>query len=270
MPFQTGFLPGFKPIKLGTRFNKELHLHLFKLTHTEDKLTGNDFVTERLTNLSNTERYFHTTGLLHIQVIHENTLCRLWTEINLHRTVGSRTHFGSKHQVELTHFRPVLRTRNRTDDFLIQDNLTKFIQIIIIQCFCKTFVKRIAFSLMLQHTCIGAAELCFIKSFSKLFGGFGNFLVDFIIVFSQLVLNQNIGTIAFLRVAVVNQGVIESVNVSRCLPDSRVHKNCRIDTHDIFVQQHHALPPILFDVILQLHSHLTVIIDSTQSVINIT
>ena len=33
-----------------------------------------------------------------------------------------------------------------------------------------------------------------------------------------------------------------------------------VNTKDVLVQQHHTLPPILLDIILQLHSHLTVIV----------
>ena len=110
MPFQTSLFPFLEPFEFGSRFYEELHFHLFELTHTENELTGHDFVTESLTNLSDTERNLHTSCLLYVQVVHENTLSGFRTKINLHGTVGSRTHFGGKHQVELTHFCPVLCT----------------------------------------------------------------------------------------------------------------------------------------------------------------
>ncbi len=87
MPFQTNLLPFLEPIQFRSRFYKELHLHLFELTHTEDELTGNNLITESLTNLGNTERYFHTTGFLHIQIVYKDTLCRFRTKINLHGTI---------------------------------------------------------------------------------------------------------------------------------------------------------------------------------------
>ena len=107
MPFQTDFFPFLEPVKFSSRFYKELHFHLFELTHTEDELTGNDFVTESLTNLCNTERNFHTSCFLNIQVVYENTLSSFRTQIYFHSTVGSRSHFGREHQVELTYFSPV-------------------------------------------------------------------------------------------------------------------------------------------------------------------
>jgi len=135
MPFQTDFFPFLEPVKLCSRFYEELHFHLFELTHTEDELTGNDLVTESLTNLCNTERNFHTTCFLYIQVVYENPLCSFRTKVNLHCSFGSRTHFGREHQIELTNFCPVLSTGDRAYDFFINDNLTKFFQIVIIQSF---------------------------------------------------------------------------------------------------------------------------------------
>ena len=107
VPFQTSFFPFLEPFKFSSRFYEELHFHLFELTHTEDELTCNDFVTESLTNLSDTERNFHTSCFLNIQVVYENTLSSFRTQIYFHCTVGSRSHFGREHQVELTYFSPV-------------------------------------------------------------------------------------------------------------------------------------------------------------------
>ena len=84
VPFQTSSLPFLEPFHFFARTNKELHFHLFELTHTEDKLTGNDLVTESLTNLSNTERNLHTACLLYVQEVHKDTLSRFRTQVNLH------------------------------------------------------------------------------------------------------------------------------------------------------------------------------------------
>ena len=83
-----------EPFHLCAWLAEELHLHLLKLTHTEDELTCNDLVTECLTDLSDTERDAHTACLLNIKVIHEDTLRSLGTEVDFHCTVGSRTHVG--------------------------------------------------------------------------------------------------------------------------------------------------------------------------------
>ena len=76
----------------------------------------------------------------------------------------------------------------------------------------------------------------------------------------QIILDEHIGTIALLRVAVVDEGIIESIHVTRSLPYRRVHENGRVDTHDVLVQHRHSFPPILLNVILQLHTVLTVVI----------
>ena len=88
MPFQASLFPFLEPIHLFARANKKLHFHLFELAHTEDELTSNDFITERFTDLSNTERHFHTTSLLYIQEVNEDTLCRFRTQINFHCAIS--------------------------------------------------------------------------------------------------------------------------------------------------------------------------------------
>ena len=79
VPSHTCFLPLAEPFEFGARLYKELHLHLFKFAHAEDELASYDFITESFTDLCNTERNLHATGLLHVEVVHENTLCRLRT-----------------------------------------------------------------------------------------------------------------------------------------------------------------------------------------------
>ena len=44
----------------------------------------------------------------------------------------------------------------------------------------------------------------------------------------------------------------------------------RVDAHDILVKQHHALPPILLDVVFQFHTILTVVIDCGETIVDIT
>jgi len=82
MPFDTCLFPVFIPFKLCSGAYKKLHLHLFKFTHTEDKLTRHDLVTEGFSYLGNTKRYLHTPGFLYIKVVYKNSLCRFRTKVN--------------------------------------------------------------------------------------------------------------------------------------------------------------------------------------------
>ena len=125
VPLHACLLPLGKPLQFRAGLDKELHLHLLELTHTEDKLAGNNLVAECLTNLGNAEGYLHAACLLHVQVVDEDALSRLRTQVDLHRAVGRRTHFGGEHQVELTHVSPVLRAANGADNLLVEDNLTQ-------------------------------------------------------------------------------------------------------------------------------------------------
>ena len=108
VPFQAGLLPFLEPFKLIAWTHEELHFHLLELTHTEDELTRNDFVTESLANLCDTKRNAHTSCFLNVKEVHEDALSRFRTQIDAHRTVGSASHLCREHQVELTHLSPVL------------------------------------------------------------------------------------------------------------------------------------------------------------------
>src|SRR6056297_2806864 len=59
MPFHPHIFPVFKPIQLFARLNKKLHLHLFKFTHTKDKLTGYNLISESFANLRNAKWQLH-------------------------------------------------------------------------------------------------------------------------------------------------------------------------------------------------------------------
>jgi hypothetical protein len=52
-------------------------------------------------------------------------------------------------------------------------------------------------------------------------------------------------------------------------PSLRVHEHARIYTHDILVEAGHSLPPVTLDVVLELNTHLAIVIDSRQPIINL-
>ena len=56
--------------------------------------------------------------------------------------------------------------------------------------------------------------------------------------------------------------------MSTGFPDGGVHEDGAVDAHDVVVKQHHALPPVLLDIILQFYAILSVIIYSTEAIVN--
>ena len=66
MPLHSCLLPILKPFEFFSRTDKKLHLHLLKFSHSEDKLTCNNLISECLSDLSNTKWDFHSSGLLNI------------------------------------------------------------------------------------------------------------------------------------------------------------------------------------------------------------
>ena len=127
-------------------------------------------------------------------------------------------------------------------------------------------VKFVTLLLMLEDAGIGLAELLLVEGVTKLLGGFLHLLVDLLLVFGDLILDEHIGTIAFLRVAVVDERVVESVDVTAGLPYGRVHEDGGVNAHDIVVKKHHAVPPVLLDIVFQFYTIWSVIIDGCESV----
>ena len=263
MPFQTGSLPLLEPFHLFARTNEELHFHLFELAHTENELTGNDLVTESLTDLGDTERYFHAAGLLYVQEVDENTLCRFRAQIYFHGTIGSRSHLRREHQVKLADIGPVAGSGDRADDFAIQDQLAQVFEIRIVHVFRVAFVDLVPLSLVFKHTSVRRTELSFVKSFAELLCSLGHFLIHLLLYLCQVIFDQNIGTISFLGIFVIDQGIIEGIDMAGCFPDSRMHKDSRVDTDYIFVQQRHTVPPVFLYVIFQFYAILSVIVHCT-------
>ena len=64
-------------------------------------------------------------------------------------------------------------------------------------------------------------------------------------------LYEYIRTIAFLRVLIVDEWIVESVHVSRCFPNGRMHEDGGVDADHIVMQEGHALPPVSFDVVFE-------------------
>ena len=130
-------------------------------------------------------------------------------------------------------------------------------------------MKLVVLVLMLQHTRIGGTEFGFIKAVAEFLCSLGNLLIYLFFVLAELIFYQHIGSITFLWVTIVNQRVIEGINVAACFPYRRVHEDGRIDTNDVVVEQHHWLPPILFDVVLKLYTVLTIVINRCKTIVYI-
>ena len=270
MPSHTRLLPFREPIQFSTWLHEELHFHLLELTHTENELASHDFITESLSNLSDTERNLHTTRLLHVQIVYENTLCRFGTQIHFHRRIGRSTHLRREHQVELANIRPVFRSADGVNDFLIKNDLLQHFKVWTLHSLSKTSVQSIAFSL-----CLCNARRCFqifslVERIAKTLASFLYFLLNLFVVLGNLLFNQHVSTITLLGIAVVDEWIVESVHVSRCLPNRWVHENGGVNTHDILVKQYHALPPILFNVVFQFNAVLSVVVNGSQSIVNLT
>ena len=258
-----------EPLQLRTRTNEELHLHLLKLAHTEDKLTRYNLITEGLTDLCDTERYLHTAGFLYVEEVDKDTLCGLRTQIDLHRAISSTTHLGREHEVKLTNIGPVTRTADRANNLFVKDDLLELLEVIVVHCFGKTLVQRLALRNMLFHALVGSFEHLFVKTLPKTLAGFLYFLSNFLVVLGNLIFDQHIRAITLLRVPVVDQRIIERIDMTGGFPCRRVHEDSGIDTDDVLMQQGHRIPPITLDIVLQLYAVLTIVIHCAETVIDL-
>ena len=267
VPGHTGLLPLLPPLHLLAGTYEELHLHLLEFAHAEDELAGHDLVAERLSDLRDSERQFHAAGLLHVQEIDEDTLCRLGTQVDRIGTLGRRAHLGREHQVELAHLRPVARTRNRAHDLAVDDDLTQFIQVIGVLGGHETLVHLVALGEGFGHTGRSLAVLLLVERLPEALAGLLDLFFDLFILLGQPVFDQHVSAVTLLRVLVVDQRVVERTDMARSLPRAGMHEDRGIQPHDILVQLDHRIPPITLDVILQLHAVLAVVVDGAEPVV---
>ena len=125
------------------------------------------------------------------------------------------------------------------------------------------------FFAVLQHARIGALKLRCVKGIAKALGRLFNFFLGFLLYLGTIVFYQHICTEAFFRIFIVYQRVIEGIYVAGGFPDGRVHQDGGVYPYDILVELHHRLPPILFDVVLQLGAVLSIVIHGGKPVINL-
>ena len=267
VPLHTLLLPFCKPVEFRSRLDEELHLHLLELPHPEYELTCDNLVAECLSYLSDTERNLHSSGLLHVKIVHENALGGLRTQINDVGRVCRATHRSLEHKVELPYVGPVAGSADRTYYVAVYYYLTVLGKIACGLGGHIALVHLIISRLLAKHVGVGCAELLLVERLAELLAALLNLLVDFFLNLSEIVLDEHVGTVTLLRVLVVNERIVECAHVTGSLPDARVHENAGIDAHNVFVEAGHRLPPVLLYVVLEFHSHLTIIVNGCQSVI---
>ncbi len=215
------------------------------------------------------ERQLHTARFIDIEEVHKNALSGLRTEINGVGALGHGAEFCGKHQVELAHVGPVAGAGDGAHNAQFLDEGLESGQVVGIHQGSETLRDVVNLLLILQHTAVGLAEHLLVEVFETL-AGLLNLLVDFLLDFGDMVLDEHIGAVALLGVLVVNQRVIESVHVAGSLPNGRVHKDAAVQTDDVLVVLHHRFPPILLDVVFQFNAILAVVINGAQAVVNFT
>ena len=122
-PIDTETSPILEPLKVGTRLAEEFQLHLLELTGTESEVTRCNLVTERFTDLADSERNFLSGSTLYVFEVYEDTLCSLRTKIYGVLRILCNTLEGFEHQVELTDIGKVMFSAGRTRNLMLLDEV---------------------------------------------------------------------------------------------------------------------------------------------------
>ena len=120
-PVFAELFPVCEPFEVGTGLAEELEFHLFEFSYSEYKVSGSDFVTERFTDLTDTERNFHTGGTLYVEEVYEDTLCRFGTEIYGIRAVLGNALESLEHKIELSYAGKIALAAVRAGNFVVGD-----------------------------------------------------------------------------------------------------------------------------------------------------
>ena len=118
--------PVVEPLQILTGLAEEFQFHLLKLPHTEDEVAGGNLIPEALADLGDARRKLFPGGPHGVLEVHENTLGRFRTQVNLVRAVLVHAGKGLEHQVELPDARKVLLAAYRADDVMLGDELLQF------------------------------------------------------------------------------------------------------------------------------------------------
>ena len=151
--------------------------------------------------------------------------------------LGMQMCIRDRHKVELTNVGPVSCSAYGAHNSLVKYYLLQFVEVNIVHGFLVTGVQSIALLFVLNDTLTGGAEFLFVKRVSETFAGFSHFLGYFLVVFCYLVLNEHIGTVTFLGIAVVDERVIECVYMSGGFPHCGVHENSCVYANYVLVKR---------------------------------
>ena len=123
-------------------------------------------------------------------------------------------------------------------------------------------MKSLALRCVLKHPGVGLTEHCLVKRFAETLGSLCYLFLDLILDLGYLLLDEHIGAVTLLGILVVNQRIVERIHMTGSLPYGRVHKDRRVNAHDILVKESHGIPPVTLDIVFELHAILTVVIHS--------
>ena len=93
--------PVLVPLLVRARHDEELHLHLLELAGAEDEVAGRDLVAEALAGLPDAERRLLARGVHDVQVVDEDALRGLGTQVVHGGGILDGTDRGPQHAVEV-------------------------------------------------------------------------------------------------------------------------------------------------------------------------
>src|SRR5699024_230082 len=115
------------PLKVCSGFAEKFKFHLFKFAYTEYKVAGSYFVTERFSNLTDTERKLAASGSLNISKVYEYTLSRFRAEIYSVFSVLCYALECFEHEIELADIGKIVLAAGRAGNVVLFDKVFHFL-----------------------------------------------------------------------------------------------------------------------------------------------
>mmetsp|Transcript_78154 Transcript_78154/g.203660 ORF Transcript_78154/g.203660 Transcript_78154/m.203660 type:complete len:374 (+) Transcript_78154:700-1821(+) len=237
-----------------------LNLHLLELPGSKQELPWGDFVAERLPDLRNAERDFHTRDGGHVLIIGEDALRSLWPQVTGGARVCVGAHLGLKHKVERP--RPGQRAGlacggRRHQRHILLCGLCHVLHL-------QRLQRRVRPTFLHE----------FLRRLLQL--GLGVAVLDRRDATQQGAVfqlhsrpHQLICTEPLLALGAVHHGVREIGHMARCLVHLRIGDDGTVEPDDIVAPVDHSLPPAPFKVVLQLHAQRTVVEETSVATVDL-
>ena len=103
-------------------------------------------------------------------------------------------------------------------DLAVEDYLAQLVKVVGIQSLGETLVHGVALGCDIGHARRGGTVLLLVEGLAEALARLLHLLGDLLVLLGEPILDQHVGTVTLLRVAVVDKRIVERADMSRSLP----------------------------------------------------